>query len=65
MAAGSMAAGPGAQGALRRVAKSACDGETTTDANRERRVANLLVGFAPLKPAEFVFIRIQPKLGEE
>jgi phage tail sheath protein FI len=36
-----------------------CDGETTTQADRDRGIVNILVGFAPLKPAEFVVIRIQ------
>jgi phage tail sheath protein FI len=36
-----------------------CDGETTTQADRDRGIVNILVGFAPLKPAEFVVIRLQ------
>ena len=38
-----------------------CDGETTTQFDIDRGVVNVLVGFAPLKPAEFVFIGIQQK----
>jgi len=41
-----------------------CDKETTTqnDINLDR--VNILVGFAPLKPAEFVVIRIQQMAGQ-
>lgn len=36
-----------------------CDAETTTPADRDRGVVNVVVGFAPLKPAEFVIIKLQ------
>lgn len=36
-----------------------CDGETTTSADRNLGVVNIEVGFAPLKPAEFVVLKIQ------
>ena len=36
-----------------------CDKETTTQADIDLGRVNILVGFAPLKPAEFVIIRIQ------
>lgn len=36
-----------------------CDGETTTQADIDRGIVNIIVGFAPLKPAEFVVIQIQ------
>jgi len=36
-----------------------CDGETTTAADRNLGVVNVEVGFAPLKPAEFVVLKIQ------
>lgn len=36
-----------------------CDGETTTQADIDRGIVNIVVGFAPLKPAEFVVIQIQ------
>lgn len=36
-----------------------CDSETTTEADRNLGIVNIEVGFAPLKPAEFVIIRIQ------
>lgn len=36
-----------------------CDGETTTANDRNLGIVNVEVGFAPLKPAEFVVIKIQ------
>jgi uncharacterized protein len=41
-----------------------CDGETTTQTDINLGVVNILVGFAPLKPAEFVVIRIQQLAGQ-
>jgi uncharacterized protein len=41
-----------------------CDSETTTQADIDRGVVNIVVGFAPLKPAEFVVIRIQQMAGQ-
>ena len=41
-----------------------CDSETTTQADIDRGVVNILVGFAPLKPAEFVIIQIQQLAGQ-
>jgi len=41
-----------------------CDAETTTQADRNLGIVNILVGFAPLKPAEFVVIKIQQIAGE-
>jgi phage tail sheath protein FI len=41
-----------------------CDGETTTQTDRNLGIVNILVGFAPLKPAEFVIIKIQQIAGE-
>ena len=38
-----------------------CDAETTTQYDIDRGIVNILVGFAPLKPAEFVVICIQQK----
>lgn len=38
-----------------------CDSETTTQADIDRGIVNILVGFAPLKPAEFVVISITQK----
>ncbi len=36
-----------------------CSSETTTQTDIDNGVVNILVGFAPLKPAEFVVIQIQ------
>ncbi len=41
-----------------------CDGETTTQDDINNGVVNLLVGFAPLKPAEFVVVKISQKAGQ-
>ena len=41
-----------------------CDRETTTQDDINRGVVNILVGFAPLKPAEFVVIQIQQLAGQ-
>jgi len=41
-----------------------CDKETTTQADINQGIVNILVGFAPLKPAEFVIIKIQQMAGE-
>jgi uncharacterized protein len=41
-----------------------CDGETTTEDDRNKGIVNILVGFAPLKPAEFVVISIQQIAGQ-
>jgi phage tail sheath protein FI len=41
-----------------------CDSETTTQADINLGVVNILVGFAPLKPAEFVVITIQQIAGD-
>jgi uncharacterized protein len=40
------------------------DGETTTRNDRNPGIANIVVGFAPLKPAEFVIIKIQQSTGQ-
>jgi phage tail sheath protein FI len=36
-----------------------CDRETTTQDDMDRGIVNIVVGFAPLRPAEFVIISIQ------
>lgn len=41
-----------------------CDGENNPQASINLGVVNILVGFAPLKPAEFVVIQIQQMVGE-
>ncbi|MER6197699.1 phage tail sheath subtilisin-like domain-containing protein [Streptomyces sp. NPDC001586] len=42
----------------------ACDSETTTQYDIDRGIVNIVVGFAPLKPTEFVVIGIQQKTAE-
>jgi len=41
-----------------------CDKETTTQNDRNLGIVNIVVGFAPLKPAEFVIIKIQQIAGD-
>lgn len=41
-----------------------CDEDTTTQNDRNSGIVNILVGFAPLKPAEFVVIKIQQMAGK-
>lgn len=36
-----------------------CDAESTTQTDIDNGIVNILVGFAPLKPAEFVVIKLQ------
>ncbi len=40
-----------------------CDKDTTTQNDIDQGVVNIVVGFAPLKPAEFVVIKIQQIAG--
>lgn len=42
-----------------------CDKETTTQYDIDRGIVNIIVGFAPLKPAEFVIIKIQQLAGQK
>ena len=41
-----------------------CGHETTTQTDIDNGVVNIIVGFAPLKPAEFVVIKIQQIAGQ-
>jgi phage tail sheath protein FI len=41
-----------------------CDSETTTPTDQNNGIVNIVVGFAPLKPAEFVVIMIQQMAGQ-
>lgn len=41
-----------------------CDSETTTQTDIDLGIVNIVVGFAPLKPAEFVILRIQQLAGQ-
>jgi uncharacterized protein len=53
------------QGATQREAYYVkCDKETTTQDDIRKGIVNIEVGFAPLKPAEFIVIKIQQVAGE-
>jgi hypothetical protein len=41
-----------------------CDRENNPDNDIDRGIVNILVGFRPLKPAEFVFIHIEQLAGQ-
>jgi phage tail sheath protein FI len=41
-----------------------CDNETTTQNDINLGIVNIVVGFSPLKPAEFVIIKIQQLAGQ-
>jgi uncharacterized protein len=41
-----------------------CDSETTTQADVNLGIVNIIVGFAPLKPAEFVIIKLEQLAGQ-
>jgi phage tail sheath protein FI len=41
-----------------------CDKDTTTQSDINKGIVNILVGFAPLKPAEFVVIKLQQLAGQ-
>jgi phage tail sheath protein FI len=41
-----------------------CDKETTTQNDINLGIVNILVGFAPLKPAEFVVVKLQQMTGQ-
>ncbi len=41
-----------------------CDKDTTTDEDIDQGVVNVLIGIAPVKPAEFVVVRIQQMAGQ-
>ena len=42
-----------------------CDAETTTQADVNAGIVNLFVGFAPLRPAEFVVISLQLQISQD
>ncbi len=42
-----------------------CDSGTTTQYDIDRGIVNVVVGFAPLKPAEFVVLQIQQITNQE
>lgn len=41
-----------------------CDATTTTQNDRNLGIVNIMVGFAPLKPAEFVVLQLQQMAGQ-
>jgi len=41
-----------------------CNGQTTTQADIDNGIVNIVVGFAPLKPAEFVIITLTQLAGQ-
>jgi phage tail sheath protein FI len=41
-----------------------CDSTTTTQTDVNLGIVNIIVGFAPLKPAEFVVIKLQQIAGD-
>jgi phage tail sheath protein FI len=41
-----------------------CDSETTPQNDRDQGIVNIWVGFAPLKPAEFVILYLQQMAGQ-
>jgi uncharacterized protein len=41
-----------------------CDKDTTTDEDVDNGIVNVLVGIAPVRPAEFVIVRIQQLAGQ-
>jgi len=42
-----------------------CDSETTTQRDIDSGIVNIIVGFAPLKPAEFVILKIEQLAGQQ
>jgi len=41
-----------------------CDDQTTTQADIDNGIVNIVVAFAPLKPAEFVIVKIAQLAGQ-
>jgi phage tail sheath protein FI len=41
-----------------------CDASTTTQQDIDAGIVNILVGFAPLKPAEFVVLKLSQKVNQ-
>jgi phage tail sheath protein FI len=41
-----------------------CGRDTTTATDQDLGIVNIVVGFAPLKPAEFVVVKIQQIIGQ-
>ena len=60
---GAFMAGLAQQGAFYRY-YVVCDDTTTTPADIERGICNIVVAFAPVKPAEFIVLQIQQLAGQ-
>jgi len=60
---GAFMAGLAQQGAFYRY-YVVCDDTTTTPADIERGICNIVVAFAPVKPAEFIILQIQQLAGQ-
>lgn len=41
-----------------------CDASTTTEGDRERGIVNVVIGFAPLRPSEFVVLQFKQFAGQ-
>ena len=41
-----------------------CDSDTTTQADIDNGIVNIVVGFTPLEPAEFVVLQIEQLAGQ-
>ena len=35
-----------------------CDATTTTQADQNNGIANIVIGFAPIRPSEFVIVKV-------
>ena len=42
-----------------------CDRDTTSETDQQNGIVNVLVGFAPLKPAEFVVVKLSQKVERQ
>jgi phage tail sheath protein FI len=52
------------QGSADKAFKVQCDATTTSQADIDNGIVNILVAFAPLKPAEFVVVKIAQLAGQ-
>ena len=42
-----------------------CDDESTTQNDIKRGIVNIVISFAPIKPSEFILIKIQLVSGQQ
>jgi hypothetical protein len=42
-----------------------CDAETTTPEDQAAGFLNIVVGFAPVRPAEYIVVKLSQKVGEK